>query len=1227
MAGLDLSRLNGAQRAVVTRLDEPLFVAAGAGSGKTFTLTARLVHALSPGSAADGGRFLDSIDEALVITFTKAAALEIAERVRGSLREAGEQDPHLKEESLKVDDAWIGTIHGMCARILRRHAIELGIDPAFSVCEGSVAEALLARATDEALGAVRHDERYAALREEFALWGASAAGGGSATVAGMIAQLRGEAAKCVGGFDDLRWPESHETAGELASLSRCFEALAALSLTQKQRETVAASQEALAAFLALPPGERTPERACAALAQCKVPPLRKAEQVPLRDDARQALAEATVCAHYERVQHLAPQLVGLARAVDERYGQLKRARSYLDNDDLIASALAAVERHQEVARDYAGRFRLVMIDEFQDTDEKQLRLISLLSGPDACHLTTVGDAQQSIYRFRGGDVEVFRARGRALPAASHVEMDVNYRSDPHVLALVERVFGDAGLLGDFLRLAGDAERTSAYEARTTAGERPPRIHLEVAEGGPAELTSAMIAAQLADRLATYHAMGQPQGSMALLLGTTSKVGLYLDALRARGLAAVVTGGSSFSTMPEVGAIQALLHTLANPHDTETGLFRLLVSDLFRLDADDFCQLGTRAQDVLDAPTKRPIERCFVDGELVLYGDATPSSRLVAAHAVLRRAFSRLGRWELADVCQAVVEESGWLARLEAQGRDGLSAAANVLAAVRYVRELSTALGLGVARTADEFDQWLAAAKLTPKNLVGDEVDAVQVMTVHGSKGLQFAVCAVAECWGKPKVSGRLSVGRQDGRCMVCVSPKPDIRDFSKLREAIELPEDAAAAHSCAQWATLLDERELAEQAGERSRLLYVALTRAEEALVVGLPVAEREWLQSPLALGMLGAFEELDDLAPGERAVRVEPVAGVMGERRVTDGSGSHLVRERQDVEPGVARVVRLVRGAQKGEPWQADSNGTLAGFDGELPDAVTRIPFLGTQADAATLTPSASGDPPASLRDASGAPREEFTLYDVRHDELASSGWRPREGVFSYSSAHALMEERARATEVTTGRAEGAAPARRGAGALPPTPSRAQQDAETEGAAYTADADKATSLGSAFHELAQTMVETGRNHDPARLAALARTWRLSERQLGRLREAIGRWEGCELRRETRAFGLVRAEVPFFVRVDSTFGTHVEGAIDLLCCNPASTEALVVDYKTGDRGLTPAEIEDRHRMQANFYAWVLMDQGFEEVECAFACVELDDGAGGPVVVRYRFDATTPPQIG
>lgn len=115
-------------------------VSAGAGSGKTFTLTQRIAWALLPGSGADGAPFLEDIDQVLAITFTDKAAGEIKSRVKATLAAEG-----MAAQALKVDDAWISTIHGMCSRILRMHATELGIDPAFSVLDEATAARLVQR--------------------------------------------------------------------------------------------------------------------------------------------------------------------------------------------------------------------------------------------------------------------------------------------------------------------------------------------------------------------------------------------------------------------------------------------------------------------------------------------------------------------------------------------------------------------------------------------------------------------------------------------------------------------------------------------------------------------------------------------------------------------------------------------------------------------------------------------------------------------------------------------------------------------------------------------------------------------------------------------------------------------------------------------------------------------------------------------------------------------------
>ena len=133
------------QKRCIETLDAPLVVAAGAGSGKTFTLTQRIVHALQEG-------FVDDIDQILAITFTNKAAGELKSRIKSQLRACG-----LVEQALKVDNAWISTIHRMCARILRAHAIELGIDPQFQIVEQSQLDAMMQQAVDEVLEMSQHE--------------------------------------------------------------------------------------------------------------------------------------------------------------------------------------------------------------------------------------------------------------------------------------------------------------------------------------------------------------------------------------------------------------------------------------------------------------------------------------------------------------------------------------------------------------------------------------------------------------------------------------------------------------------------------------------------------------------------------------------------------------------------------------------------------------------------------------------------------------------------------------------------------------------------------------------------------------------------------------------------------------------------------------------------------------------------------------------------------------
>lgn len=1167
---VDLSCLNERQRQIAATLDAPLFVEAGAGSGKTFTLTQRIAWALCPGSGPDGGPFLESLDQVLVITFTEAAAREIRERTRRTLRSAG-----MAEQALAVDDAWISTIHGMCSKILHRHALDLGLDPAFSVVADSAQAALFDRAMDEVMRAARRDGAFAALFGEYDLGTRTKSGYTGAM--GLVERLVSAGASCAGGVDALAGAPASEDALQeaFAAFASRMEELGACRLTPAAAKRVGPALEELRAFAGRPRRERTPEALCRLVSALSLP----AASGSIKEEVRTAKAARALLlaeARFAAVAPLADDLCELARRVERRYRELKDDGRCLDNDDLVREALLAVRDNADVRSDYEGRFRLVMVDEFQDTDETQLELIGLLAGGDAGRLCTVGDAQQSIYRFRGADVGVFRARGERVAETGTVRLDTNYRSHADVLALVERVCTGGpscapGVLEGFMHLDACPTRADGYKASEL-----PRIDIEVCAGAgvagrPSRHQVATSAAQVADALARYRAAGQRAGDMALLLGVTTNADLYIDAIRARGMECVVTGGSTFTSTDEVRVMCALLHTLANPSDTQSGLFPLLASEVFGLDANDFCELGTRAQEKLDAPAKRGIDRGLATMEF--YDGHEPSVRLRAAHEVLARALDQV-RWRpVADVCADVARDSGWLARLEAGGAEGRARAANVLASVRYVRDLTEGLGLGAARAATEFDAWLEVAKVPPASLAGDDGSSgdgtVRVMTIHASKGLEFGVCAVAECWSRPQSEAALALEPpQAGARSFVLRPRDDDRKLAGLLaeldpEELEVGLDRSERPPLAARYAALRADDAAADARERARLLYVACTRAREALVLAVAAAgNKEGVpSSELAAGAL-------------EALLGEACAPAPGVGRI-DYGGS---------EPALLRCVEVKtegRGAER--TASAASDGALPGFDGPLPERAADVVRLGVPGAQA----GGRGDGPAS-----------FSLYEMAAPASAVPGsWRAREGVFSYSSVRAALEP-------------------------PAPPTREARLAEASGSADASDADRATNLGSAFHELAQAMVERGAAVDEARVATQVRQWHLSARAEARLGAALARWERSSVRAEALAWPLVRAEVPFFRRVDSPHGDYLEGAIDLLCTDGEGRRALVVDYKTGDAGLAPEEVRERHAMQAEFYAHVLLAEGFERVECAFVCVERDDpqAPGEPLVARYAFGA-------
>ncbi len=1297
------------QRRIVTTLDRPVFVAAGAGSGKTFTLTRRIVWALCPGSGQDGKPFLDSLDQALIITFTEKAAGEIKERIRGSLRDAG-----LAEEALKVDSAWVSTIHHMCGRILRAHALDLGLDPDFKMIGDQNANLLRSWAAEKALADFEGDPGLDALYAEYR----SGNGGAREGVLGLVSQISYKAASALMGLESLEFVAAKEDVdGSMSALKLAYEALCACdSKYEDELERLRGELAIVEGYFELAPGKRSAKAAYDILDALKGPNGTKWRAKAVKefsDEAKRALAEAKASCAMASVQSLQEPLMRLASHVEELYSEAKAKRSVLDNDDLLQLLARAFREHPEIAAEYANKFRLVMVDEFQDTNAQQVSMVKGLSGEGACHLTTVGDAQQAIYGFRGADVSVFEEHGQSVGEDNTVRLDFNFRSDDAILRFVARTCGDTGIVPNFMDLHPKPGRKSDFpqDACPRVAVELTRAHKLKSKTVAKELRVSVAAAQLADRLAAIRESGVAPRRMAVLMRSLNQADTYITALRERGLESVVVGGSTFSSAPEVRVVEALLHALAAPQDTKTGLYPVLEGGMFELGADDLLLLATKPQDVLDAPAKRRIYP-GIRPDSPDFGEVGASERLVAARHVMGRAWERVGKLPIADVCLMAIRESGWLARLEHQGVQGRAVAANVLAAVRHIRELSNEFGLDATLVADEFSRWLDAVKEGPASLSGEGLDAVSLMTAHASKGLEFDVVAVVGCCGSEREPSapRLLSMRDGDRELLSLAPAslklPDLGE-----DAPTCPEECKTA---LEWRVLMEQKRVEDEACESGRLLYVALTRAKECVILCLSATEK---------------------ADGELSPKMtNTIASELFGEKPIPGNGRFAYG---GVADGLVRCVDLSLCEDGGVA--VNSGDTLAAC--EATRACARAGMDVDDANGAFGEPGTDGEAAAKNADNPGS----FELFDINAQTDAElSFWRPREGVFSYSSAHkALRNQRLRVDELgdvvsggepcpggevergrraasvdaskaaSTNDASGAANAVEVGDAplelddvlsLPvPLPASAEElsranevpaseapqpgrkrvfepkpSTEDDGEpAHTDDADRATNLGSAFHELARYMVETNSVPDERRVELVAGAYGVGPRDRKRLKSALARWERSGIRAEALSHACLRAEVPFFCEVSSPLGNELEGAIDLLAtdavaavgtgvgagagtdagagagesgsaCAAASADAgtgscadiaagadvaadvsagsedapsaLLVDYKTGDHGATYVQIRERHEMQARFYAYVLQMQGYGAVTCAFVCVELEDEVGEPVVVRYEFEA-------
>lgn len=1196
--------LTPGQKKCVDTLVGPVAVSAGAGSGKTFTLARRIVHSLECG-------FVSGIDEVLAITFTSKAAGEIKSRVKGALKACGRSD-----QALLVDSAWISTIHGACARMLRAHALDLGIAPDFTVADEAAASDMLDAALEEVLGTendIISPGDYDALFTEYAARQVGSAS--AASVEGMVRDIVVAAQSSPEGMASIvPAPSAASPRKLLARMASLAGDITAVCEAQKPGKTRDAFLDGTARALegleaAQQQGEEpSPEQVLELFNAFPVPSraFGTSEYKELAAEAAQGYLSLMMEARLALAEPRMREVIDLSGRVFDAYRRRKHEAGMLDNDDLLTMASRMFSEHPEIAAEYADRFKLIMVDEFQDTDQLQVNMVKHMAGKNFERLCTVGDAQQSIYRFRGADVSVYDRHLASVAntnEAGLIELADNFRSHVDVLAFVDCVFSQPSVFGrSFMSLSAsrDSDRIDCpYQGSD------PRIEVQLTtypRGVASDTARAAVAQRIAQRFAELVDEGHSAGDMVVLLGSMRCADVYADAIREQGLSCVVSGGSIFGRAPEVRLAVRLAEVIANPKDTEA-LFEVLSSEIFALTADDFIDLSTGLDELRGIPRRRSLDS-GVSVCAAAENDASLIPGLRAAVRTLKKAAVRVRLEPLSEVMEGVLIDSGWLRRLEDEGAEGLARAANVYKACRLARDIERRKGSGPAQTAVELRAHIEIAKEAPGSLSSKSGDFVRIMTVHASKGLEFPIVAVAELRSDEVRSSRMVRTTLNGKTYLsldagatatrltakqsqliakCTSVDPfeGDEDDEFYQQLIENP----GGHSPVEVRCAIRQHEHLGETEETRRLLYVALTRAQEAIICAIAGKTTKDDPTGLAKSVWGSVE-------------------------------SALCGEGNAFEPGV----------------------TLLDFGGESPARVERIdlaveseePYDSEVAGAE----AANQEEGCSLAGVSDPARRTVEIPEVLpHCELLAQAWpASRADVFSYSSiAHSPSDEAG-----TSSSAEEIISSK-----VPPV--EEPGFSEVDEAAWTAiraslsgDADKATDLGTAFHRLAQQAVCTHAESaalvcpDKSHVDALARHCGLSDLQRIRLTEALARWFESDLAARVATFSRLRAEVPFFVRVGrGASAPFMEGEIDLLADGEDGRTALVVDYKTGGSpGETPTQLHEKHRLQALCYAYALLMQGYESTEFAFVRVEQPDDTkeGQPQQVNYTFTAADLPAI-
>lgn len=768
-------RLSEAQRLAVETVGKNVCVSAGAGSGKTRVLVERFVHLVTHHGV--------SAREILAITFTEKAANEMKRRIVERLRAEG-----LEEARREVENAAIGTIHSFCARLLREHPVEAGVDPFFIILESSEAKLLAERALDEAIETLVHEKEifdllrvYGEGRIRVDILGAWRCSRNTNLSFEEILRRRTPAAR-EGLVRELR-----KGLREIAGTKGCDEA-----------------RQELEGLLA---GEALGLEEISRFTQLKKKLRAAGERKPAIQRVQEMILDLASFLHEEATLPLREVFIRLALEFEKTYEEAKRPSRALDFDDLQRGAVKLLGSDSPASRAlrkiYQTRFREILVDEFQDTNRLQDQLLELIRRES--NLFLVGDLKQSIYGFRGTKVEIFLEREKtfeASPCGVRISMAENYRARPKLIDFVNAFF-EILWKEDAVRF----EKLQAARPEEGNGARVDRIALQKVQGQSSEEVRIREARALARHIQEFvEKEGFRYRDIACLFEAMSDVHFYEQELGRLGIPYYVVSNRGFYSQPEIRDMMSFLIALENPK-RDIPLASALRSPLFQVSDETLFWLARGAKRVRDtAPLMEGILELdsipeISEGER----DKVQFFKETLEHFLAHKEKLRIS--ELVEGVLQVTDYDLYVLKL----RQGERRLANLRKLVELARQMEAkdSIHLGDFVHAVK-DLETLEVRESQAQVEAEEGEVVRLMSIHMAKGLEFPVVILPDLGRGEKSEGwRFLTSEEEG---LGVEGSLTFRR-NKQRE----------------------ERFRSE---ESKRLLYVAMTRAGERLVLIGPGGE-----------------------------------------------------------------------------------------------------------------------------------------------------------------------------------------------------------------------------------------------------------------------------------------------------------------------------------------------------------------------------------------------------